>query len=145
MNYFDAAYIAKCYLNEPGADRVRKFARSSNGLCASEIGRLELFSTVKRHQREGRLTRAEVRTVLKRFESDDRKGVWSWLPLTTELVRAACEAVRELRVDVPLRTLDALHLQSARNEGLSEVYTNDRHMTAAAPHFGLTARDLLVE
>jgi hypothetical protein len=21
--YFDAAYIAKCYLNEPGADRVR--------------------------------------------------------------------------------------------------------------------------
>ncbi|HEX7670171.1 MAG TPA: type II toxin-antitoxin system VapC family toxin [Polyangiaceae bacterium] len=145
MIYFDAAFIAKCYLNEPGADRVRKFARSSDGLCACEVGRLEFFSTVKRHQREGRLTRAEVRAVLTRFESDDGNGVWSWLPVTAALLQAACEAVRELPVEVPLRALDALHLQCARDEGLSEVYTNDRHMTAAAPHFRLIARNLLVE
>lgn len=145
MIYLDTAFIAKCYLNEPGAERVRRFARSSDGLCACEVGRLEFFSTVKRHQREGRLTRAEVRVVLSRFQSDDADGVWSWLPVTADLLRAACEAVRNLPVDVPLRALDALHLQCAREEGLGVVHTNDRHMTAAAPHFQLIARNLLAE
>ena len=32
MIYFDAAYIAKCYLNEPGADRVRQVAYGAAGL-----------------------------------------------------------------------------------------------------------------
>jgi hypothetical protein len=32
MIYFDAAYIAKCYLNEPGADRVRAVAYGTDGL-----------------------------------------------------------------------------------------------------------------
>ena len=31
MIYFDAAYIAKCYLNEPGADRVREVAYGADG------------------------------------------------------------------------------------------------------------------
>ena len=40
--YFDAAYIAKCYLNEPGAERVRELARQARGLCSADFGRLEL-------------------------------------------------------------------------------------------------------
>jgi hypothetical protein len=34
--YFDAAYIAKCYLNEPGADRVRNVAYGADGLASCE-------------------------------------------------------------------------------------------------------------
>lgn len=36
MIYFDAAYIAKCYLNEPGAERVRA--------AASEHGYREIYT-----------------------------------------------------------------------------------------------------
>jgi len=39
--YFDAAYIAKCYLNEPGADRVREVAYGAEGLASCEFARLE--------------------------------------------------------------------------------------------------------
>ena len=52
MIYFDAAYIAKCYLNEPGADRVREVAYGADGLASCELARLEFASILKRHVRE---------------------------------------------------------------------------------------------
>lgn len=51
MIYVDAAYIAKCYLNEPGADRLRAVAYGADGLASCELARLELASILKRHVR----------------------------------------------------------------------------------------------
>jgi predicted nucleic acid-binding protein len=36
-----------------------------------------------------------------------------------------------------LRAADALHLTCAQEHGVPEIYTNDRHMVAAARHFRL--------
>ena len=36
-----------------------------------------------------------------------------------------------------LGTLDAIHLVTARAEGFERVYSNDRHLLAAAKSFGL--------
>lgn len=143
MIYFDAAYIAKCYLNEPGAERVRELARSVDGLCSCQIARLEVFAAVHRHLREGHLQKTHVRTILDRFASDESDGVWHWYPITPELMAKACQRFRALSGEVFLRALDALHLECARQEGFADLYTNDRHMTAAAPHFRVTPRNVL--
>ena len=34
MIYFDTAYLAKCYLNEPGSDEVRKLAAESSKIAS---------------------------------------------------------------------------------------------------------------
>jgi predicted nucleic acid-binding protein len=141
--YFDAAYVAKCYLNEPGGERVRELARGSEGLASCEAARLEVFAAVHRHLREGDLQAAHVRQILDRFEKDEREGVWSWYPVTSELVRAASHRFRTLGKKVYLRALDALHLECASAAGFSEVYTNDRHMVAAAPHFAIVPRNVI--
>ena len=41
-----------------------------------------------------------------------------------------------------LRTADAVHLATAQELGERDVWTNDRHMLAAAPYFGLTGRSV---
>ena len=69
MIYFDAAYIAKCYLNEPGADRVREVAYGADGLASCELARLEFASILKRHVREHHVTRREMTAILKEFGS----------------------------------------------------------------------------
>lgn len=143
MIYFDTAYIAKCYLNEPGAERVRELARVTAGLASCQIARVELYAAVHRHLREGRLKLRQLRLVLKQFENDETEGVWEWLPITPSLVTEACRRLQALPATVFIRSVDALHLTVARVEGLSEIYTSDRHMIAAAPHFGLEAKNLL--
>jgi len=108
--YFDAAYIAKCYLNEPGADKVIALAERSDGLCSCEFGRLEFFSVLHRHLRQGHLARRHISRVVKNFELDEKEGVWHWLPVTSGLLRDICARVGDLPKDVLLRAGDALHL-----------------------------------
>jgi predicted nucleic acid-binding protein len=76
--YFDAAYIAKCYLNEPGAERVREVAYGAVGLASYELARLEFASIIKRHVRERYVTRREMTAILREFEADGKNGVWEW-------------------------------------------------------------------
>ncbi len=89
MIYFDAAYIAKGYLNEPGADRVREVAYAAEGLASCELARLEFASILKRHVRERHVTRGEMRAILKDFDEDEQNGVWHWCRVTAELLDKA--------------------------------------------------------
>lgn len=143
MIYLDAAYIGKCYLNEPGAERVQDLARKAEGLTSCEIARLEFFSLIHRHRREGNIKPREASEVLEDFEEDEADGVWRWLPVTPTLIRRTCDALRGFPRDVLLRTGDALHLGCARENGFKEVHTNDRHMLASAPLFGLEGIDVI--
>jgi len=78
VSYFDAAYVAKFYLDEPESD--------AGGRAAA------LFARLPR--------------------------------------------------SVFLRAADALHLTCAREHGLHEIYTNDRHMSVAARYFRLRVRSV---
>ena len=143
MIYFDAAYIAKCYLNEPGADRVRQVAYGADGLGSCELARLEFASIVKRHLREHHVTRREATAILKDFEQDEKDGVWQWFGVTSTLVETARNAVLRIPGPMVVRAGDALHLACAREHGFRIVYTNDRHMLQAATYFQLTGVNVL--
>jgi predicted nucleic acid-binding protein len=70
--YFDAAYITKCYLNEPGADRVRQLAYSAERFASCGLGRLEFACITKRHLRQHSLTRREAAVIVKEFKQDEK-------------------------------------------------------------------------
>lgn len=143
MIYFDAAYIAKCYLNEPGADRVRRVAYSADGLASCELARLEFASIVTRHLRERHVTRREATAIVKDFEQDEKDGVWRWFGVTSALLEKARDAVLRIPGPTFVRAGDALHLACAQEHGFRDVYTNDRRMLQAAPHFQLTGVNVL--
>ena len=55
------------------------------------------------------------------------------------------------QVEVPTRTLpestslragDAIHIVTAVEAGFNEIWTNDRHLLAAAGHLGLKGRSI---
>jgi predicted nucleic acid-binding protein len=75
--------------------------------------------------------------VLEQFEADCESAVWSWLPISAKLIETLSDRVRKLDRSVFLRSADALHLASAAEQGFKEIYSNDRHLLAAATHFGL--------
>jgi predicted nucleic acid-binding protein len=57
MYYFDSAYVAKCYLNDPDSDRVRGLVQSPVPLYSSALCIPEVSCTVHRRYRERVLAR----------------------------------------------------------------------------------------
>src|SRR5947207_481637 len=75
--YFDTAYVAKCYLNEPGGNQVRRLAASASGLYSSSWCVAEMACVIHRNFREGTLDAHEADAIRNRFRDDVRNGVWS--------------------------------------------------------------------
>ena len=140
--YFDTAYVAKCYLNEPDAAQVRRLARSADGLFSSIWCIAELACVFQRHIREGSLSAKHAATARTLFQGDVRDGVWMLFPVSERLLRRVESLVASIPPTLYLRAGDALHLVSALEGGFSELWTSDRHLLNAAPHFGLTARSV---
>ena len=98
---------------------------------------LETASVFHRKLREGSMTQSEYHLLRAQFETDISNGLWSWLPLSTSLVDSSIRRLGILSPDVFLRSADTLHLVSAADHGFTEIYSSDRHLLTAAPHFGL--------
>jgi len=60
-----------------------------------------------------------------------------WLPLTSSIVESVHAAYLKLPSAIFLRTGDAIHLATASEAGFKEIYSNDRHLLAAATLFKL--------
>ena len=140
--YFDTAYLAKCYWNEPDGKLVRELARRADGLYSSAICIAEMACLAHRKVREGPVTPADAIVRRDLFLDDVNSGAITALPVTERLLRRVEAVTRALPPSCYLRTFDALHLVTAADFGFAEIWTNDRHMIAAAPHFGLIGRSV---
>jgi predicted nucleic acid-binding protein len=95
-----------------------------------------------RKLREGAFDATAFHEVIAQFVDDCEQGLWTWLPLTSALAATTGATFARLPRSVFLRAADALHLVCAQEHGLREIYTNDRHMSAAAGHFRLKPRSV---
>ena len=134
MISLDTSYLAKFYLDEADAPAVVSWAEGKGDFVCAAHGRLELVTTFKRQQREGAISPTQLGALIRTHEQDEAIGLLRWLPLDLALIRTACARMAKLPPAAFLRAADA---------GLKEIYSHDRHLLAAAPHFGLRGIDLI--
>ena len=137
MIYFDTSYLLKCYVHEEGAEAVREMYEQSDGVACSLWGRVELITALHRKWRDGLIDQPAFRTLIRQVTRDDESQLWHWYPVTIEQRDRLTEWIRKMPSTLFLRAGDALHLTCAAEQEFKEVYTSDRHMLAAAKHFGL--------
>jgi predicted nucleic acid-binding protein len=140
--YLDSTYVAKFYVNEPDAAAVRKLIRGAANVCSSSWALLEVTSVFHRHVREGSLTVAQGRELMDVFRGHVESDLWDLIPVSDALLRRAVTLIRGLPPNVPLRAGDAIHLATALDVGEPEIWTNDRHLLAAAAQFGIAGRSV---
>ncbi len=140
--YLDSAYIAKFYVNEPDAVKVRSLIHRAHYVCTSSWALLEVTCVFNRHTREGFLTSAQGSKLIDVFRSHVESDLWNFVSITDALLKRAAALVRKLPPNVPLRAGDAIHIATAIDVGEREIWTNDRHLLAAANHFGITGRSV---
>jgi predicted nucleic acid-binding protein len=142
--YFDSAYIAKCYLPEDGHAEISDLAAQSERIASAAIARLEVAAVFHRKLRERAISAAIHRELHHQFTRDVGDGVWRLLPMTEVLLVNAQTAFAKLPSSLFIRSADCLHLVAAREAGFTEIYSNDRHLLAAASHFGLKGVDISI-
>jgi predicted nucleic acid-binding protein len=135
--YFDSAYIAKCYVNEPDSARVRALLHTSGGAHSSSLARAEVAATVLRHLREGALSGKQAFVLQTDFVKDLSAGVWTMIPVSDDFMARVAGRLARMPAETQIRAGDAIHLCAASEAGFTEVWTNDRHMLGAAPAFGV--------
>jgi predicted nucleic acid-binding protein len=138
VGYLDSGYIAKFYVDEVDSASVRRLAEALGDVHCASFGRVEVATALHRKLREGALSETAFREVMAQFEDDCEHGLWTWIPVTRTILTATVAAVRRAPRTVFIRGGDAVHLGCARENGFTEIYTGDRHMVLAAPHFRIT-------
>lgn len=139
--YFDSALVAKFYLNEPGRDAVRRLAREAGTVVTSGIATAEVSAAFHRKFREGAVDKAVFRALQGQFEHDLEHGLWKLVGPTESLLQEVRALFLRLDKSVFLRSLDVLHLVTARAEHFSRIYSNDRHVLGACAAVALEGID----
>jgi predicted nucleic acid-binding protein len=139
--YLDSALVAKFYLNEPGRDVVRDLTRKAGIVVTSGIAVAEVSAAFHRKLREDAVDLDVFRALHGQFQYDLENGLWRLIAPTEALLEEVRGLFARLDRSVFLRSIDALHLVTAKAEHFERLYSNDRHVLAACASVGLEGID----
>ena len=141
--YYDANYLFKLQCVENGTSEVRGHAATVNILCIAAHGRAEYASAAFRKVREGSATPSEYQLAIAQVKTDASTGNLKFLPLTEAILDRVEQVFATAPATTYLRAADALHLATAAEHGFTEIHSNDKHLLAAAPLFGLVGVNVI--
>jgi len=134
--YLDTSVLIKLYVNEPDSVACDGVARG-HSLVTSDLAYGEVLSALLANERAKRLKPAERSLAWDRFLEDHENGKLHLVPLNGILVQEAAELMEEVHPQVPLRTLDAIHLATFLSIDAGALFTRDKRMLEAARRLNL--------
>jgi predicted nucleic acid-binding protein len=141
--YYDANYLLKLQINEHGSKEVRNHASTVLEVHTAMHCRAEFVSAAFRKVREGTATSTDFERLVRQLNSDIDATTIVLLPLTDAVLDQVEAVFASAPATTYLRAADALHLATAAEHGFTEIYSNDKHLLAAAPLFGLTGVNVI--
>jgi len=135
--YFDTSALAKWYLNEERSQDVERYIQEHGPVGISDLTVLEIRCLLARRRREGNIDPKMESRIFATFQEDIRQNFLVCHPFPEGLTAGAVNLV-SVHLDLPLRTLDALHLVIAKEIQADKLATADRIMVAAAKAMGLS-------
>jgi hypothetical protein len=135
--YFDTSALAKWYIREARSEEVEKYIQDHGPIDMSDLTIVEMRALLARRRRERNIdSQTEIR-IYATFEDDIRQKLLVCHPLPSDLAAAAANLLSVLP-DLPLRTLDVLHLSIAKEIQAEILATADRVMAAGAKAMGFS-------
>lgn len=134
--YIDSCILVKLLVREPDSEF---FVDSLEGevLLTSELAQTEVFSAMLSRERAGSLGAADRRRAWKEFESRVEADEIRFGPFSSTVLRKARHILDRCHPQVPLRTLDAIHIATAELCHDFPLVTTDRRMRDAAQLLGI--------
>jgi predicted nucleic acid-binding protein len=134
--YVDTSVVVKLYTNEPDSDACEAAVDGST-LVSSQLLRCEFRSALLRKVMQDAISAAFMEEAWTEFERDVAARTIVLVSIDNQVVDDATDLLVELHPDVPLRTLDALHLATYLSVETGPLFTKDLRMLEAAAKLGL--------
>lgn len=133
--YLDSCIIVKLLVAEPDSEF---FINSLSGkvLVASELALTEVFSALLARERTGTISAADRRLAWREFEARIEAKEIRIENLNSLVLRKASRCLEDCHPQIPLRTLDAIHLATADLCHDFPVATTDGRLRDAATLLG---------
>lgn len=87
---------------------------------------------------------SQSRIIFAQIDLDESNHIWSWLPVSPDLLAQTTSRFRSIKPTTYLRAADALHLACASMHGFAEIFSNDRHLLKASAAFKIKGRNVIV-
>ena len=133
--YLDTSVVVKLYTHEADSAACEKIV-VGHKIVSSELLYAELWSALLAKERSGALAPGQRLVVWTLFESHLIDDFVELLPLDGVIVRDAAEIMAKVHPQVPLRTLDALHLATFAGVESGPIFSRDQRMIDAARILG---------
>jgi predicted nucleic acid-binding protein len=141
MSYWDTSALAKLYLLEPDSADYSQKAALDPAIATTRFALFEMRRVAFRKESEGFIQAGTAENVLALVNQDIAAGQIGIVELDLK-VEAEFNAIMATcyrhAPPLPLRTLDALHLASARADHQIELVATDKRMREAAKLLGLS-------
>lgn len=137
--YFDTSALAKWYVNESHSEDVEEYIRQSGPVDISDLTVVEMKCLLARRRREKAITLSMEMEIFATFQEDIRRRFVICHPFPNEWA-AGTVNMMALLPNVPLRTLDALHLMIAKDLSADTLVTADHIMADGAKALGLNVK-----
>ncbi len=129
--YFDTSALAKWYINESQSEEVESYLRENGPVAVSDLTVVEMRCLLARRRREKDITVMLEAEIFATFQEDMRRKVLVCHPFPSELAAGAVNLMSILG-NIPVRSLDAMHLVIAKEIGADVLVTADKVMADAA-------------
>jgi len=134
MIYADTSVLAAYYFPEPLSARAERTLTAQPGPVVSDLVEVELFSAAARKVRRREVTRHDAGLALARFAEHLEAGLYTRVAIERPHYVMARTWISTF--ELPLRTLDALHLAVATSRQL-QLVTADESLAGSAKALGI--------
>ena len=132
--YFDTSALAKWYINESHSEEVESYLQGHGPVAVSDLTVVEMRCLLARRRREKEITVMLESVIFATFQEDIRRRFLICHPFPAELAAGAVNLMAILG-NIPVRSLDAMHLVIAKEIGADVLVTADKVMADAAKAF----------
>jgi predicted nucleic acid-binding protein len=137
MSYIDTSVLVAYYCPEPISAKAEKVILGADPPTVSHLVEVEFVSAVARKVREKQLSQETAHRIINEFQSHLSQSLFKRIPMEGDHFRLAFNWLALF--EMPLSTLDALHLAAASANNM-EMITIDRQLSRAAQKLGIQSR-----
>ncbi|MBI2926058.1 MAG: type II toxin-antitoxin system VapC family toxin [Verrucomicrobia bacterium] len=134
--YLDSWVIVKLVSREPDSEAYHAIVTGQR-VVTSELAVAEVRSALLAKDRAGRISHRDRLTGWRLFQDKVREQEFFLLPINRQVIERAGAVIEQCHPQVPLRTLDAIHVATAELHGGEQMCSSDRRVCEASELIGL--------